>query len=225
MHGKIISRGDFITRRLDATFVEPWDGWLQQTLTDCRTRHGSGWVNGYLTAPLWRFALGSSVCGPVPVLGVMMPSVDRIGRYFPLTLARNVVDDAALARTLPATGDWFERAETVALSALDEATDPEALDRAVQALGTTPAPALPESAAPPRAGVDLTSTLVELAGQAGPALAGISVWWHVERDGSPGAAFWSCGLPRGEQAVALFCDSRGAIDPTQDGESSDVIDA
>jgi len=47
---------------------------------------GEDWLDSYLTAPIWRFLLSSGVCGQMPMLGVMMPSVDRVGRYFPLTV-------------------------------------------------------------------------------------------------------------------------------------------
>ena len=41
----------------------------------------------YLEAPVWRFALPPGMCGERAVLGLMLPSVDKAGRYFPLTFA------------------------------------------------------------------------------------------------------------------------------------------
>jgi type VI secretion system protein ImpM len=41
----------------------------------------------YLTFPVWRFLLPVGVLGSTAWTGVLMPSVDRVGRYFPLTLA------------------------------------------------------------------------------------------------------------------------------------------
>ena len=45
------------------------------------------WVESWLDAPVWRFALPPGLCGRLGVLGVWMPSVDKAGRYYPLTLA------------------------------------------------------------------------------------------------------------------------------------------
>ena len=53
--------------------------------------------------------------------GVLMPSVDGVGRYFPLTLAC-VLDDAPAPLLLRTERAWFERAEALALAALAEAS-------------------------------------------------------------------------------------------------------
>ena len=44
---------------------------------------GEGWLETYLTAPVWRFALAAGCCGPAAA-GIWLPSVDRVGRYYPL---------------------------------------------------------------------------------------------------------------------------------------------
>ena len=49
-----------------------------------------------MMAPIWRFALAPGVAGPLPMLGVMMPSVDRVGRQFPLTLAAPMAEASPL---------------------------------------------------------------------------------------------------------------------------------
>ncbi|HEX7968785.1 MAG TPA: type VI secretion system-associated protein TagF, partial [Stellaceae bacterium] len=92
--GKVPARGDFVSRRLVRDFTEPWDGWLQDALAMSAQQLAEAWLSTYLTAPIWRFLLSSGVCGEMPMLGVVMPSVDRVGRYFPLTLAVAVPDSA-----------------------------------------------------------------------------------------------------------------------------------
>jgi type VI secretion system protein ImpM len=147
-HGKLVAKGDFITRRLPRSIVDPWDGWLQDVIGGSRARMGEAWLDAYLTSPIWRFALSAGLCGDAAVAGVLMPSVDRVGRYFPLTI---VVPLPAGADpfALPATGaDWFRRAEELVRSALDDAFDFDAFDRQVAALGPPPAEAAADGAAP-----------------------------------------------------------------------------
>jgi type VI secretion system protein ImpM len=86
--GKLPARGDFVRSGLPHGFVAPWDCWLRRVLAASQAILGDQWESAWLEAPVWRFALPSGQCGPDTVLGVFMPSVDRAGRYFPLTLAR-----------------------------------------------------------------------------------------------------------------------------------------
>jgi type VI secretion system protein ImpM len=72
-----------------------------------------------MTAPIWRFSLAPGYAGPESVAGVMMPSVDRVGRQFPLTLAAVVPTDLPL-RTLALQAVALDALELVALDALDD---------------------------------------------------------------------------------------------------------
>src|SRR4051794_39585251 len=85
--GKIPSRGDFVHAGLSSGFVRAWDGWLQRVMAEARRTLGETWPDLWHVAPVWRFALPPGQCGGQPVLGLWMPSVDRVGRAFPLTLA------------------------------------------------------------------------------------------------------------------------------------------
>lgn len=134
LYGKLASRGDFVSRRLSREFVEPWDAWLQAGLSASRAALGEDWLECYLTSPLWRFALAPGCCGTQAIAGVMMPSVDRVGRYFPLVLAQPLdgpVAPDALARD---AGDWYVQAEALALAALEETLDLDGWDATVAAL-------------------------------------------------------------------------------------------
>ena len=85
--GKLPARGDFVGRRLDQAFRTAFDEWLQKSIATSKRQLGTAWLPAYLNAPIWRFVLGPNLCGSMPTLGVMMPSVDRVGRYFPLVIA------------------------------------------------------------------------------------------------------------------------------------------
>src|SRR5437867_1937956 len=86
-YGKIPSLGDFASRRLPTNFISTWDAWLQDSITASRRLLADRWLDVYLRAPMWRFALMPGVCGERAWAGVLMPSVDKVGRHFPLTLA------------------------------------------------------------------------------------------------------------------------------------------
>ena len=87
LYGKLPARGDFVRAGLPRDFTDPWDDWLQSVIAGSRALMGEAWLPAFLEAPVWRFALPAGMCGAQAVLGLMLPSVDRAGRYFPLTFA------------------------------------------------------------------------------------------------------------------------------------------
>jgi type VI secretion system protein ImpM len=134
--GKLPAVGDFVSRRLPRNFIDPWDQWLQAAIVSSQEQLGDAWLDTYLTSPIWRFALSAEVAGPLPCSGIMMPSVDRAGRYFPFTLASFLPMNTNLFRIAGNSQDWYEAAEAVALSVLeDEPPDIDSLDSQVDALG------------------------------------------------------------------------------------------
>lgn len=137
--GKLPSLGDFVSRELPSTFIKPWDGWLQRAVTCSRQQLGEHWLEVYLVSPMWRFALNAQVCGPEPWAGVVMPSVDRVGRYFPLTVAVPLSADSALLPMLECGAPWYERVEGVLREVLEEETcEVDALGARLAALGAPP---------------------------------------------------------------------------------------
>jgi len=131
--GKLPEFSDFLSRRLPRSFLDPWDAWLQQGILSSRERLGVSWLDTYLTSPVWRFLLAPSVCGPFAWTGVLMPSVDRVGRHFPLTLSADLPTDIGLLPML-LESNWFDRLEQLALSTLDEPFDLESFDAQLQQL-------------------------------------------------------------------------------------------
>ncbi|MBK0327122.1 type VI secretion system-associated protein TagF [Rhodobacteraceae bacterium F11138] len=118
--GKMPSVGDFFRLNPPPGFVSVWDGWLQNALLAGQSALGEEWDAHYMSAPIWRFTLSAGLAGPDKVIGVLMPSVDRVGRRFPLTLA------AVAATPGPAQLDHFseeplfEQLEELALDALED---------------------------------------------------------------------------------------------------------
>lgn len=135
VYGKLPVRGDFIQRNVPREFLEPWDEWLQHCLTRSREQLEQEWLRYYLNSPLWRFALGPNCCGASAVTGVLMPSVDRVGRYFPLTLMSSLAPDSDIIALPQTDGEWFERTERLMLSGLEDGLDLDEFLARVRALG------------------------------------------------------------------------------------------
>lgn len=123
-------------RRAPQGFVDAWDAWLQECLHVSRQQLGERWLDIYLTSPVWRFLLAEGVCGESAYAGVMLPSVDRVGRYFPLTLVTPLEPGSCMLEAACGAGrTWFDAAEELALRALDASDlDFQAFDAEVDAL-------------------------------------------------------------------------------------------
>ncbi|MHB8723137.1 MAG: type VI secretion system-associated protein TagF [Steroidobacteraceae bacterium] len=128
-YGKLPSHGDFLQRGVNDEFVNRWDAWLQDGIARSRSELGEAWLDVFLTSPLWRFAFASGVVGGPAWAGVLLPSVDRVGRYFPLTIVAELTP-GVLPFELAVTGNgWFDWAETLARRMLeDELVDLDRLE-------------------------------------------------------------------------------------------------
>jgi type VI secretion system protein ImpM len=146
-YGKVPSEGDFVTRRLPWEFTAAWDGWLQQGMQASREALGERWLELYMSAPIWRFHVAPGVCGPQGWRGLFFASVDRVGRYFPLTLAFADATPPVLA-TLSGDADAWLAVEDAALGALAPTLAVDAFDRLVEELALPGAAAV---ASPPGA--------------------------------------------------------------------------
>jgi len=135
-YGKFPELGDFVNRRLPRTFLDPWDEWLQSAIAISREQLADRWLDLYLNAPIWCFVLSGGLCGELPWAGLMMPSVDRVGRYYPLTLATSLPLDANPVQLSIAGRNWFDQSTEVMLTALDERDfNMDVFDDRVMALG------------------------------------------------------------------------------------------
>lgn len=139
-YGKLPSLGDFASRRLEADFIEPWDLWLAGAMQVHRQSLGEGWVEAYLDSPPWRFLLSPGVLHGIDssraFAGVLLPSVDRVGRYFPLTIAASLARVPGAAAEFEALLAWLHRLEDTALDALQGDWSIDDLERALADLGT-----------------------------------------------------------------------------------------
>ena len=146
LFGKLPGKRDFIALGAPTAFLSVYEPWLQGGLTASRLDLGAGWQDAFLHAPIWRFWLGSAYGGNT-VAGAFMPSVDGIGRYFPLTVFAVAGPGAAIPPPETDPQDaWFDRAEDFLLNALE----PEAsFETVAEALAQLPVPNDELKAAPP----------------------------------------------------------------------------
>lgn len=226
-YGKIACLGDFASRRLPAEFVAQWDAWLQRMLPDSRARLGDHWLDSYLGSPIWRFVLFPGVCGETTWVGLMMPSVDRVGRYFPITIACPMPAFASTEREFNALADWLDRLATLALATLDTRRSVQQFDSALLAL-RAPGLAAPRVALAGRilhalqareAGQfplpsddELAQTLMSVgAGLLMHTARGFSMWWTACAPAASAPLLLHRGLPDGEHFAAML--SMGATHP------------
>ncbi|MGR8931747.1 MAG: type VI secretion system-associated protein TagF [Gammaproteobacteria bacterium] len=128
--GKLPTLGDFVSRRLPRQFIDPWDQWLQSSMRASQEIHGDQWLSLFLVSPFWRFAISPGIFGDTAWAGVVMPSVDRVGRYYPLTLAQAIAA-AQMTDVFLSDCPWFGQLETAALSVLAEPFDLEHFDQSL----------------------------------------------------------------------------------------------
>lgn len=242
-YGKLPTVGDFASRRLDASFIEPWDHWLGTGLQAQRDRLGDAWLEPFVQSPAWRFVLGPGVLPSLDaqqvVAGVLMPSVDRVGRYFPLTLAGLVGRGPLGAGEMESLLAWIDRVENTAIEALHADWS---IDELEQALASLPSPVSAchgsdalggvrdglldvldagggfVESAPVQTRSDLASVFAPLLGAAGAAPAAARTpaaglrgvsLWMADGAGSP-QLLASRGLPDPDAFARMFGGPKGA---------------
>ena len=149
-YGKLPVLGDFISRRLPPEFIGPWDNWLQESFVASRECLGSNWLNSYLNSPIWRFILSPGLCGDKSVVGIIIPSVDKVGRYYPLTITEIIEYSNQVPFLFTSRNDWFKQLEDAALMCLEHNLDVETFDQLIQTIpsffpSTSPSPSVSES--------------------------------------------------------------------------------
>jgi type VI secretion system protein ImpM len=206
LFGKIGAKRDFIAIATPRSFLEAWEPWVQSALSASRHQLGPGWQQAFLTAPVWRFWLGAAICGTT-VAGAMMPSLDGVGRYYPLTL-HAVSDESALLPppSIDPQDEWYGQAEAFLLSTLDQTSTFEQISGDLDRL------AVPRPQAPIADGSQMialgattvgavsaddgfTKSFAALSAASPQIYAAASFWWTAGGEGFPSMALACRGLP------------------------------
>jgi type VI secretion system protein ImpM len=193
--GKLPTRRDYVQHGVEPRIMQVLDPWLQDALAESRRALGHAWLDHWLLSPIWRFWFGGRVAGR-PVLGALMPSVDGVGRYFPLCLT-GAYDPAPPPPETDDQPDWFAAVEDLLLCALDEEGTYDGLLAGLAALSP---PRTAPAADGPSAPADLTDVQAIFAALRGDAPVDLydrcTCWWVPSTDGtSPPRALLRRGLP------------------------------
>lgn len=210
-YGKLASRGDFVSRGLPQSFIGPWDSWLAAGLLASQSL-GDRWLNAYLVSPLWRFMVAPGVCGPQAAVGVVMPSIDRVGRYFPLTVAVLLDHEADPASVVGGSDAWFEQVEQLMLSTLSVEASFEAFGAELETLGSPTC--LRRTQSSRFAGLhrfDATDPKTRMTALSELACEGASLWWGEGSERIAPALLRCQGLPAAADFAQFLLGQEGVV--------------
>lgn len=124
LFGKLPAHGDFVSRGLSADARDTLDQWLAASMSATRERLGDEmFADRFDTAPPWRCVVPTDAG---VLAGALAPSVDAVGRRYPIYLARSDAADGAEAMA--------EACEALLYDALAEAWDADALANAAASI-------------------------------------------------------------------------------------------
>lgn len=215
-YGKLPARGDFVSRNLPPGFVHAWDAWASACLAEGRRDLGGAFLQRYLLAPVWRFALSPGLAGGNGWIGVYATSIDAVGRCFPLALAAELPEGVPLTRLTGDVGRPLTDLAHIALRMIEGRTPLEAAGEEItrsaatlvaeavapirrEAIGGEPAGGWMTRGAP-HASVAVRLTMTAKVIEPGPR----SVWWHDGWGGAAAETIVFVGLPDPQSFIRLL---------------------
>ncbi|MBV8619769.1 MAG: type VI secretion system-associated protein TagF [Curvibacter sp.] len=182
--GKLPSVGDFAGRRVPHVFNTEWDHWFRSGMELLRGQGDGLWVEDFARSPAWCFICPAGVTG-WPVCGLLVPSRDRVGRAYPLTVLALAPTPAAPALLDPVLPRFFEGALAAVEAARQQGLGVEELDRLVSVL--------PSPFAGSRGPLAWLSGL--MGGRSSPAPSPgdrLHAWRQILTRGSDRSLWWTC---------------------------------
>lgn len=205
--GKLATQGDFASRRLPPEWVQACDRWLSECVSSSKRQLGDGWLETYLNAPVWRFAWAPGVVDDQWWFGVLMPSCDNVGRYFPIVIVQPRTHAPVDRIGLNHLDLWWAHLARAALDTLAEGATLEAFEAALHdappwpsAASMQPMAALTSAIGRWRQAVPAGATLGEIshalaAGELQQRLSQASFWWPLWPSAHAGSCTVVAGLP------------------------------
>lgn len=127
--GKLPAHGDFVTRGLDGEARDALDLWLSGDLQAARDQLGEEFEACYDEAPPWRFRWHADGAGWSA--GAMAPSMDSVGRRYPVLIGQNGLNETETLAVAAASENRIYSAFTGGWTAdrlLDEAALPSEVE-------------------------------------------------------------------------------------------------
>ncbi|MEI5681073.1 MULTISPECIES: type VI secretion system-associated protein TagF [unclassified Mesorhizobium] len=185
--GKVPTHGDFISTGLGRTFQTELDNWIQAGLQASEQAHGKEWQRLFRAAPPWRFVIERSLWGQSTMVGVLLPSTDRVGRSFPLVIAAKLGSFSGNPRLLCFDETWFTAAEALAETSLTRDFDIAGFTAGLKRLRLPHAKLAARGEMPASNGDDR-----------------ISIWWTVDVDTRRPHGFKTNGPPQAAHFLKLL---------------------
>ena len=100
LFGKLPALGDFVARGLAGDDLRRIDDWLARGMLALQSSSAQ-WLDSYLVSPVWQCLIPAGRLCSEPCAAAVMPSVDRVGRYFPLLAVRALPPPSEAAALIP----------------------------------------------------------------------------------------------------------------------------
>ncbi|ARQ61827.1 UNVERIFIED_ORG: type VI secretion system protein ImpM [Rhizobium etli] len=192
-YGKLPSHGDFVSMGLGHSLQSALDAWMQAGLQAAQQELGEDWKRRFRSMPAWRFIIERGLWGPATVAGVLLPSLDRVGRSFPLVIAAQLHGFVEHPRQLYLDDTWFTAAEAIAESSAKRDFDINHFTASLKRLRTLRPADLAEN-----------EILQDRASSRG------TIWWRIDPDDRRAKGFGVGGAPEPEQFPKLLRDETPA---------------
>jgi type VI secretion system protein ImpM len=191
--GKVPTHGDFVSTGLGRTFQTELDNWIQSGLQASEQAYGREWNRLFRTAPPWRFVIEHSLWGPATMVGVLVPSVDRVGRSFPLVIAAKLGSFNGHPRLLCFDETWFTAAEALAETSLTRDFDIAGFSAGLKRLR------LPHAKQGSKGDGSATTDGDR-----------VSIWWTIDVNTGRASGFKTTGAPQTADFLKLMKDQQTA---------------
>jgi type VI secretion system protein ImpM len=174
-YGKLPSLGDFASRRLPDEFIHTWDEWLQLGLAQLQSSdHADG-----RDVALHRFWVAPRLLSDASWAGVLAPSVDRVGRRFPLTIAAPLAPQPLSLAAALAAPAWYAAIEGVARRCVEAKLPVAQLERELAEAAAAVSLHTPQASKADALAAELLQSLPAAGnGPASVDAAACSVWWQ-----------------------------------------------
>lgn len=114
-YGKLPINGDFLSRNLSHEVTLCIDEWFQISMAQLRHRLPD-WSYFFNSSPSWFFLIPSNFFSSKAYAGYITPSIDRVGRCFPLIVLKEMHKDSPL--NVESLQHWYLTTETIVQNCL-----------------------------------------------------------------------------------------------------------